>query len=196
MSLRQAFLNLPRLRRALVYAPALALVAAATGCTAKSSFSDIPEIAPVEVKVYHITKPGGRAPLQFDSVTVMISWIDGDGDLGLLPNTDVGEMNYFLTLYKRKAGAFVAITPANSFNGRFINLNPEGEESTKRFKIRGDLTYAVNSAGFLMTPPQVVGTINNVNEYLRAGDVIRFDVQIKDRAGHLSNVVSTEAVTL
>ena len=184
------------LRRKLSAVSALVLLTAALGCDSSTTFSEIPEIAPVEVKVYQTTKLGGPRPLQYDSVTVKIDWIDGNGDLGLLPGTDVNEKNYFISLYKQKAGVFVAIKLKNSFDGRFVNLNPEGDESTRPFKLKGDITYAANSPGFVMTPPQVVGTINGVPEYLRFGDVIRFDVQIKDRAGHLSNVVTTEAVTL
>ncbi len=195
MKLRPTSLIYPSVRQQLVFAAAVALLAA-SGCESQNTFSDVPEISPAAVKVYHITEPGGTRPIEIDSVTVTVNWSDGNGDLGLLPDADVKEQNYFLTLFKQKNGEFIAITTTNSFNGRFKSLNPEGESSTKPFKLRGDLTCAVASPGFLMTPPQVVGTIGGVREYLRTGDVIRFTVQIKDRAGNLSNVVTTEAVTL
>ncbi|HYE78738.1 MAG TPA: hypothetical protein VEI97_12205, partial [bacterium] len=122
-------------------------------------------------------------------------WTDGDGDLGILPdNNNTTDYNYYITLYKQKGGTFKPVTTPFSFNGRFPNLNPEGETSTKPFKLRGDLSYKVNT--FTVTPPGQIGTIDGIPETLKKGDVIRFDVKIKDRAGNMSNQITTEAVTL
>ncbi len=173
-------------------------VFATPACNPLESYSDIPEIAPLRVTRRDSTEAGR---VQLALVDVVISWKDGNGDLGvLLGNNDPNDINYFLTIEKRKNNEFVVIKPfsisTTGFNGRFINLNPEGQESTKAFRLRGELTYRINAPGFPVVPPQAIGTINGVPEKLSKGDVLRFQVQIKDRAGNLSNKITTEEVTL
>jgi hypothetical protein len=184
--------------------PSLAIIAfgwsglGLSGCDPGRDFSVIPEIAPKSVVTRDSLLPSN---LRLVKVLVTITWQDGDGDLGVMPdNTDPNDLNYIINLYKRKNGEFVRVDPLSSFptgfNGRFPNLNPEGSTSTKAFKLRGELRYDVKSPGFTVTPPTIVGTVGGVNEALRAGDVIRFTVQIKDRAGHASNEITTQEVTL
>lgn len=182
--------------------PLLLLGAAAlfssVSCESIESFSDVPEIAPLRVTQKDSVLTGGA---QLSQVEVTISWKDGNGDLGWIPGTDsTGVYNYFLTIEKRKNGNWMTIQPTtnSTFNGLFKNLNPEGDRSTTEFKLRGELTMRVFGFpnGFIVFPPQPMGTINGVPEQSRAGDVLRFQVQIQDRAGNLSNKITTQEVTL
>lgn len=178
------------------------LVASASACDPLESFSEVPEIAPLRVTQKDSSEIGG---VRLSQVDVVISWRDGNGDLGIPPrDTTATNINYFLGIEKKKRdGSWVRIDPLvfstrfnPGFNGRFVNLNPEGFESTKAFRLRGELLYRINSPGFVVLPAQVIGTINGVPETLRAGDVLRFQVQIKDRAGNLSNKITTQEVML
>ncbi len=173
---------------------AAAFTVGSIGCDPAESFSDIPEIAPLRVEQKDSTEAGGALLSQID---VVVSWKDGNGDLGVLPrNQNAKDYNYFLTVQKKKAGAFVTLTPRlpNGFSGRFKNLNPENDSSTRPFKLRGELRYRLNSPGIPV--PASLGTVNGVPELVRFGDILRFQVQIKDRAGNLSNVITTEEVAL
>ena len=175
---------------------AAAFTVGSTGCDPAESFSDIPEIAPLRVEQKDSTETGGLLLSQID---VVVSWKDGNGDLGVLPrNRNPNDYNYFLTVQKKKGGAFVTLTPLlpNGFSGRFKNLNPENDSSTRPFKLRGELRYRLNSPGIPVLPPSSLGTVNGAPEIVRPGDILRFQVQIKDRAGNLSNVITTEEVAL
>jgi hypothetical protein len=170
-------------------------------CNKENDFSITPEIAPKSVTTRDSMPVGGAKIVK---VYVTISWKDGDGDLGFLTSdsTHPEDVNYFIVLYKLKGGQFVRIDPpvgsSTGFNGRFPNMNPEGGNSTKAFKLRGDLRYDLKAPGLTVFPASasIIGTVNGVDERVQKGDVLRFTVQIKDRAGHLSNVVTTEQVTL
>lgn len=175
---------------------------AAPACEPLQTFSDVPEIAPLRVTQKDTAEAGGA---QVSLVEVTVSWKDGNGDLGYVRDQQVeSDRNYFLTIEKKKNGAFKVVTPLGGsipgnfgYNGYFENLNPEGPKSTKAFKLTGDLSYRVNGkSGFVVFPPEPIGTIDGVSETVRAGDVLRFQVQIKDRAGNLSNTITTEEVTL
>ncbi len=182
---------------------ALTLTAATAGlllgCDKEDDFSNIPEIAVKGVTTRDSTLIGNS---RIVTVLLTISWKDGDGDLGFLKDdsANAGDINYFLTIYKKKNGEFLRVDPqaSTAFSGRFPNMSPEGPNSTKPFKLRGDLRYNINSPGIRVFPTatSTIGLINGVEENSRKGDVLRFSVQIKDRAGNLSNVVTTQDVTL
>ncbi len=179
-----------------ITAVVVAAAAAVSGCESTSSFSDIPEISFLRIAQRDSAFAGGSVRSMVD---VTISWTDGNGDLGFLPDTALGlERNYFIKIEKKKAGVFRLVTPpaTGGFDGRFKNLNPDGEGSTKPYKLRGELKYRINGTGFLVVIPQTLGTIDGVSELSRQGDVLRFKIQIKDRAGNLSNEITTEEVTL
>lgn len=177
------------LRRFLYLTPLLICA----GCPGAPNFPDTPIISANNVKVIRKQEPGNTI---LDSISLTVNWTDGDGDLGYLPDDNSNGFNYYTKLYKRKSGTFVEVDPvtANGFNGRFPNLSPDGPTSTKKLKLRGTLSYAFNGPGIVI--PGTLGKINGNFEPARAGDVIRFEVYIIDRAGNRSNTITTEEVTL
>lgn len=177
---------LPSLRRFLYLAPLLMVTMA---CPREPDFSIIPEITPKAVIVDHQTETGGT---KLAIVNVTIGFTDGDGDLGRIDTTDKS-FNYFITMQKKKGEVFKVFTPTGlSLNGHFDNLNPQ---FNKKMKLRGELSYKVNST-FTLNSSFPSGKIDGVPEFLRAGDVVRFEVQIKDRAGNMSNKLTTDPAAL
>lgn len=175
------------LHRFLLTAAPLAMLA---GCHIAPELSTTPEIGPKSVDVWHYTAPGGA---RVDTVAVTITWADGDGDLGKADSTD-NTRSYFVTIYKQVGTEFKEIVPsfAGAYNGIIPNLAPDD----KARPLRGDLRYLVNGkAGFIL--PGTVGTFRTGGTAtLRFGDVIRFNVYVVDRAGHRSNTITTQQITL
>ncbi len=145
-----------------------------------------------------------------DNVTVEVTFQDGDGDLGLDASEvdsypDYGEymvdefgnilidentgdsipnpffFNYFIDILKRGAdGEYTLVEfPGNiSFNGRYPILNELMNETA----LEGELRHTMQiEYGFVASP-------------IKRGDVIKFEVQIADRAKNLSNKVMTDSI--
>jgi len=114
----------------------------------------------------------------YDSLGVLtISYTDGDGDIGLYDSDTVEpyKYNFYLTFLQMKNGQLTPLIPADSslgFNARIPILMPTGRNKNIKGDISIDiqLTYA---------------------RFLLQSDTIAFDVYIKDRALHQSNVVRT-----
>ncbi len=115
-----------------------------------------------------------------DSVGVLtVSYTDGDGDIGLY-NYDTVEpyrYNYYLRFFQMHNGTAVEIKPADtsvSFNGRIPLLTPTGRNKN----ISGEISMFMDL--FYARPLFLNDTID-----------IKFEVYIKDRALHTSNIVET-----
>lgn len=113
-----------------------------------------------------------------DSLGVLaISYTDGDGDLGLY-ETDTVEpykYNYFMRFQQLVNGQLVDVKPADtttSFNARIPNLTPTGRNKN----IRGIISMNIE--------------LYFARQALKS-DTISFQVYIKDRALHQSNVVQS-----
>jgi len=110
-------------------------------------------------------------------VALTISYTDGDGDIGLY-DSDTAEpykYNYFLKLQYLKNGQRVEVIPVDTtlgFNGRIPILTPTGRNKN----IKGEISYVLE----LYYAWALLET-----------DTIGFEVYIKDRALHSSNVVET-----
>jgi len=106
-----------------------------------------------------------------------ISYTDGDGDIGLY-DTDTAEpykYNYFLKFQYLKNGELVELKPADTslgFNGRIPILTPTG----KNKNIKGEISMELE---LYFAWPAL------------QSDTISFEVFIKDRALHSSNIVQT-----
>lgn len=163
-------------------------------CIAEPNYSDVPSISFTGIQnVASITQQ--RA----DSVTISLSFQDGDGDLGLsssdsLPpfslfNTDGTEneffFNYFVTFEKKINGNFEIVTFPNtntpiSLNGRFPPLNTLERQAT----LEGDLHYS-----FLVF---YGGSFSPIQE----NDTLRFKIKIADKTLHLSNEIETREIII
>lgn len=148
-----------------------------TGCIKKEIYPDVPRI---EFKSFTKINNG----LGYDDKGLLVlSFTDGDGDIGLGSNElnppyNEGSMyyyNFFITYYEKQKGEFVAVELPFSNNSRIPPLfNNEGEKPLK-----GDI--------------QVELFINN---YLSPYDTIRFQVFIVDRALNHSDTLFTPDIII
>ncbi|GAB3867477.1 hypothetical protein GCM10028824_09950 [Hymenobacter segetis] len=172
-----------------------------SGCLSAPSYSNTPEIEFTDVRVTRIPppKPGDLTEVDLEFV---LSFRDGDGDLGLDPedlnnppfNSTTGGhngkgfgLNYFVQPYKKN--------PATGKFEFFLNPPPFGKvgEYDDRYpRLNGADGRAAPLKGELrhMVPFFLDGTVFNT------GDVFRFEISILDRGLHESNKITTSEVTL
>ncbi|AMR29106.1 hypothetical protein A0257_19755 [Hymenobacter psoromatis] len=173
----------------------LALLATGLGgCLKAPEYSTTPSISNNNVRVqrYKYADPK-QQPI--DSVFITINFQDGDGDLGLTAAESqvapyaypsIFNNNYFVEPFLKdpKTGKFVSTVIAlgrtmGEYNGRFDHIT--GLTDSKTSPIKGTLTRTI---AFGYSTP------------FSAGDVIRFDVSIADRALHLSNTIRTDSIVI
>ncbi|GAB3638575.1 hypothetical protein GCM10027422_41650 [Hymenobacter arcticus] len=149
----------------------------------------------VEVRRTNFANPQ-QQPI--DSMFITINFQDGDGDLGLTEAESkvapyafpsLFNNNYFIepVVKDPKSGKFFTpIDPATgkpllmgSYNGRFDH--PSTLTDGKAAPLKGTLTRTI---GF------------GYGDVFTAGQVVRFDVSIADRALHLSNVIRTDSIVI
>jgi hypothetical protein len=163
----------------------LTLVATAFACNKPPVYPIEPHIAFKGIESYPVFNQG----IKKDSLIIVTRFEDGDGDLGLTAeevnnppyNQGNNALNYLVETFVKQQGSagFVKIDlPATS--GRFFRLSPDSRVGP----LEGDLRYSG-----IKVPAQ-----NIFN--LKAGDQIKFRIQIRDRALHASNTVDTEAHTI
>ena len=107
---------------------------------------------------------------------------DGDGDIGFEADTstiecDTTNFDLFIRYFEQVDGTFQEVFPTNPclpFHNRLPYLTPEGQNKTLEGVIKTPFDYS----GF----PR-----NNT-------DSVKFEVYIKDRTGHTSNVVLSPSI--
>ena len=120
-----------------------------------------------------------------DSADCVITFNDGDGDIGILAS-DLTSPNDFRMkyLYKDIDGVFkpfdiIPATPAMDtlfYEYRVPNLTPEGQYKA----LNGEIKAKLRAAPI----------------YGPGHTVVKFEITLRDRAGHLSNMVSTNEITV
>ena len=120
-----------------------------------------------------------------DSADCIISFQDGDGDIGKLPgdsqSPDDFKMKY---LYKGTDNLFHPFDAIDStsvmdtlfYSYRVPNLTPDGQYKA----LNGDIIAK------LRVPPI----------YVPGHTIVKFEISLTDRAGHKSNVVTSNEITL
>lgn len=108
---------------------------------------------------------------------VTISYTDGDGDIGLFSwdTVEPYKYNYYLKFMQLVNNQLIEVKPADTtvtFNGRIPILTPLGRNKN----IKGDITMYLE----LYFARQILKS-----------DTVAFEIYIKDRALHLSNVVES-----
>ncbi|MCC5945000.1 MAG: hypothetical protein JJT94_08685 [Bernardetiaceae bacterium] len=163
-----------------------------SGCLTEPNYPDIPQISFLSIKVFP-----SKAIERADSVVVIIEINDGDGDLGLSPNEtnppfslfnpDSTEnkffFNYFIEVERLEGDDFEPIMVGGTpftLNGRFQRLNPEGRQGAMDVEL-GYRFLVIFGGAF--SPVQ-------------AGDILRFKIQIADRALNLSNEIHTDPIEI
>jgi hypothetical protein len=133
------------------------------GCEKGEQFSPVPAITFKEF--IHYTNASGSV----DSLKAVISFTDGDGDIGL-KDTETEppyEENLFIGFYEKKSGNFI-LSP-NRITNRIPYLVPQGRSKS----LRGDIAIKL---------PLPLDVVN---------DTIRLDIYLLDRALNKSNVITT-----
>ena len=190
---------LMNLFRTLSAAAAVGLAAASlASCISAPNFPIVPEIEFSEVRVAHVAAGSQNA---VDTLTFVLNFRDGDGDLGLSPedlkvapyNTTTGGhnnrgygYNYFIQPFiKNSSGQFV----------QFVNPPPFG-------KVGEYDSYFPRLDGDKAKPAPLKGTLNYKfpitldGSAFKPGQVFRFEISILDRALHESNKITTSEVKL
>lgn len=134
-------------------------------CTDEETYPITPEIAFKSLEILQNTS-------QKDSVVLTFSFTDGDGDIGT-PQLDTSGRDVFVKFYELKNGVFVAFDdPFGAFNYRIPFLIPRGNNESLKGDIRINVDYNV----------------------LQPNDTVKYEVYIKDRAGHKSNTIQTSTI--
>jgi hypothetical protein len=160
------------------------------GCKGNEIYPIVPSITLKDVEVLY--KPDNTDSL----LTLVISYKDGDGDIGLdpgdtfppynsnslgpppnYPNTNRFYNNVWIDYYQKINGAYSRpmvpfTTDTIAFDVRVTNLTPEGSHKA----IRGDISvlFAALDQG-----------------YIGRSDTIKLKVRLVDRALHVSNEIET-----
>lgn len=158
-------------RAAKVPAALLLVAVLASGCLKTEKFPVEPKITFKEFDQFA------------DSASVVITFTDGDGDIGLDQGDTLGSFapgsqwyhNLFIDYYKRVNGAWVLQDFALPLYYRIPVITPTGQNKA----LEGDIAVA------LKPYPVIAGS---------EGDTIRFNIRLADRALHLSNEVESGAV--
>jgi len=177
------------------------------GCFQEPEFALEPEIVFERILIDTQTPEDEQIPR--DVVTLIISFKDGDGNLGLdingedkdnddfilgyqqdsLGNFELqnGERipiyrdNYLLNVYKKIDDSFelIEFPDGQDFSGSFPILNTSDREKALEGEI--DFTFDIF---FTLLP------------VLERGDEVKFEIQIEDRALNLSNIVETTSILI
>ena len=165
----------------------LALLASLTvsSCLTPPDYSDTPEIDFKSIQIKRVTDATGT----YDTVTVTVSFRDGDGDLGLSNDEtnppyqyDNGNNrynnNYFFEpqILNPQTGIFNPVTINYGYDSRYPRLT----QSERKEPLRGELSFGLKFS---------------VGSTFARGSTVRFKVSIADRALHESNTVLTDPVT-
>ncbi len=160
-------------------------------CYEKPEFPVVPQIGFNSISASAGQDPNTLSPT--DVVTITIDFQDGDGDLGLnetdtLPpyqkeNEDGSpnefNKNYILDVFLEQNGEFIPYplpNPEFNFNGRYQRLNVEGRKTPLEGIINHKVIFQRN-----LTQPNTL---------------LKFRVQILDRALNRSNVIETDTIRI
>ena len=151
---------------AFVIFPAIALFFLIS-CSDEDTYPVTPEIAFKSLVIFQNTANN-------DSVVLTFSFTDGDGDIGT-PGSDTVGRDVFIKFYEMQEGVFVPFNdPFGAFNYKVPFLIPRGNNNS----LKGDIV------------------INVDYNPLVANDTVKYEVYMRDRAGHKSNTfVTTTIVT-
>ncbi|MBL4592580.1 MAG: hypothetical protein JKX68_02050 [Flavobacteriales bacterium] len=116
---------------------------------------------------------------------VQFEFFDGDGDLGLKQEENSGEQefNVFIDYYEKVNGTWVLKSPVITWN------TTENKFDTTELHLR--LPFLENESGRSLEGETKVDLLYDFN-----ADTFRYEISIKDRALHLSNVITTSELVV
>lgn len=118
-----------------------------------------------------------------DKGILKISFIDGDGDIGLAPEDTLAPYNlgstyyynFFIDYYEKQNGVYTKVELPMTNNSRIPVILPDGETKS----VKGDIEVELN-----------------INNPFSAFDTIYYEASICDRALHISNVIKTPDIII
>ncbi len=161
------------------------IIALLSGCYKEPNFEIIPQIEFKDLqKEVLLDAFDGRKK---DSIIVTVKFQDGDGDLGYDDKKDAdakakkeaaakGDFAYVIKAFRMRRGKLAEVVYEPSLSGFFLALKTDGKPGP----IEGDLDYSMDFP----------------HAFSFKKDSIKFQIYIKDRAGHQSNVVESKFVIL
>jgi hypothetical protein len=161
------------------------LMSLLSGCYVEPNFDVVPNIkfADLRKEVILDAFDGTKK----DSVIVSIGFQDGDGDLGYDDKNPVdakakkdaaakGDFAFVVKLFRQRRGKFTEVNYVPSLSGFFLALNTDN----KKGPIEGTIDYSMDFP----------------HAFSFKKDSVKFQVTIKDRAGHTSNTVESKVIIL
>lgn len=138
-------------------------------------FPDEPQIEFIDVKI------------EGDSATFIIAFTDGDGDLGIGQDEGNGKANIFIYPFEKRdqegwVQLFVDDTVPVVLLGRIPKVEPDGRDKA----LEGEIEYVF--------APDPNGLPTYYDPFSPDSDTMRYDIQIFDRAGNGSNIITTDEV--
>lgn len=185
-------LRMNQFRPALVLGGLAIVASGLSSCLKAPEYSTTPEISFDSIRLQRSNFPDPKQQ-PIDSLSVTIRFQDGDGDLGL----DQAErraakdsVNYYIEPYVKntRTGKYEPLTvvgvpygsyTAGQYNGTFDH--PSVLTDNKAAPIKGTLKRTIDFG---------------YGDVFTAGQTIRFDVSIADRARHISNTIRTDSVVV
>jgi hypothetical protein len=174
-----------------------------SSCLKEPEYPNTPSISFNSIQDIRIPpKVAGAQAL--DSIRLTINYQDGDGDLGLTEDerksppydfqkgTNRFYNNFFIEPFIKnpRTGKFEPLTSvgvpspgvyvAGQYNGAFPH--PTTDTDSKAAPIKGTLTYAPIAFG--------------LGDVFVAGQTVRFEITIADRALNLSNTITTDSIVI
>jgi hypothetical protein len=160
------------------FSSAIVLVLAGILYTACVRAPDYP-IAPV-IKYLSTSKPSMKQGDHMeDSLTIRFSYTDGDGDLGY-PGNDPTPSIFIRD--DRDSFALPSL--------QLPYVEPQGAGNG----INGEIAIIVHTVCCIEKLPG--GQAVACNDVLKQTDTVRYLIQIRDRAGHMSNEIKTDPIVL
>lgn len=116
---------------------------------------------------------------------IQFEFFDGDGDLGLKQDENGGELefNVFVDYYEKINGVWVLKSPVITYN------TTEAKFDTTDLHLR--LPFLENESGRSLEGETKLDLL-----YDFTADTFRYEISIKDRALHLSNVITTSELVV
>ena len=151
------------------------------GCFSVPDYPNVPEIEFSDIQsILRVDEVTGGYK---DSVIISLKFRDGDGDLGYMQQEidslarAGGGHNFLVKQFRRVKGKYVLYEPLESQSGYFHRLSAD-----KPGPIEGTIHYS--------------GIQVYHSFYPYAKDTVKFEINIRDRAGNISNTILTDSVIL
>ncbi len=149
---------------AFVIFPAVAIIFMIS-CSDEDTYPITPEISFKSLEIFKNTS-------QNDSVVLTFSFTDGDGDLGS-QIYDTLSRDVYVKFYELRNGVYVLFPdPFGAFNYRMPYLEPRGNNKSLKGDVRINVDYNI----------------------LYPNDTVKYELYIKDRAGHISNSIQSTSI--